>query len=254
MNTLSLNTWGRLGGLCLLATCTAWPAAAQTPPTQLPSQPAIQPATPPATVPATAAAAAPAAPVPTAPAAPAATPQRAAPVPPPGATESPACREALAALQAEEARGGRAGVQPAPGTPASQPSPGTPGAQPPSGSAADAGARTARLQVLRDRASRACLGGPAAGRPAPALQTPQAVAPVSRPAAPPPVRAPLASPPAPPVVATPTPGAGLPQTVVACDSTGCTASDGSRLNKVGPDLVGPKGACTLQGAVLRCPQ
>lgn len=140
----------------------------------------------------------------------------------------PACREALRALQAVE-------TQPVPTS--------EPGSR----------ERMQRLQAARERASQACLGGPA-GRPAPVMQTPPAVPPVSRPAPAPAPRLPMASPPPPPVVANPPPSSGMPLTVVACDTTGCTASDGTRLTRSGPHLVGPRGACTLQGAVLRCPQ
>ncbi|WP_295638039.1 hypothetical protein [uncultured Methylibium sp.] len=44
-----------------------------------------------------------------------------------------------------------------------------------------------------------------------------------------------------------------PLVVTGCDATGCWASDGSRLQRLGPDLVGPRGTCTVQGAVLACP-
>lgn len=154
-------------------------------------------------------------------------PAASAPVPVPDA-HSPACREALQALQAVEA-------------------------QPVKASAAGSREREPRLLAARERASRACLGGPA-GRPAPLTQTPQPVPPVSRPAPAPVPRQPMAGPPTSPVVTTPPAGSGLPLTILACDTTGCIASDGTRLNKVGPTLVGPHGACTLQGAVLRCPQ
>jgi hypothetical protein len=41
--------------------------------------------------------------------------------------------------------------------------------------------------------------------------------------------------------------------VVSCDPGGCWANDGSRLQRVGPNLWGPRGVCTLQGASLQCP-
>lgn len=150
-------------------------------------------------------------------------PAASAPAPQPTDTRSPACREALQALQLAEAQGASA----------------------PRGQGDDL-----RLQPARERASRACLGGPAGARPTPMTQSPLAVPPVSRPSSvPAPRLPPMASPPPPPVVTTP-----APVTILACDTTGCIASDGSRLNKVGPTLVGPRGACTLEGAVLRCPQ
>ena len=39
----------------------------------------------------------------------------------------------------------------------------------------------------------------------------------------------------------------------SCDALGCTASDGTRLTRSGPLLMGPRGACTVQGSVLNCP-
>lgn len=78
----------------------------------------------------------------------------------------------------------------------------------------------------------------------------QPVPPASRPSPVPATRLPpMSSPPPPPVVTTP-----APVTILVCDTTGCIASDGTRLNKVGPTLVGPRGACTLEGAELRYPQ
>jgi hypothetical protein len=41
--------------------------------------------------------------------------------------------------------------------------------------------------------------------------------------------------------------------ITQCDAAGCWASDGSRLQRLGPDLVGPKGVCSVQGSVLLCP-
>jgi hypothetical protein len=42
-------------------------------------------------------------------------------------------------------------------------------------------------------------------------------------------------------------------TITSCDALGCWASDGSRLQKVGPSLLGPGGFCNVQGAVVNCP-
>ncbi len=135
------------------------------------------------------------------------------------ATEDPLrsadCRRALEAMQAEEER------------------------------AMSASAPAARLATRRRDAARACLGA------APAPQPPRAS-----------VRAPVrVDSPAASTVGVPRPAplpapASLPRAplvVTACDATGCWASDGSRLQRLGADLVGPRGPCTVQGAVLNCP-
>jgi hypothetical protein len=41
--------------------------------------------------------------------------------------------------------------------------------------------------------------------------------------------------------------------ISSCDPSGCWASDGSRLQRQGQLLLGPKGYCTALGAVLACP-
>jgi len=47
--------------------------------------------------------------------------------------------------------------------------------------------------------------------------------------------------------------APAPTSVLSCDIGGCWANDGSRLNRVGPTLWGPRGACTVLGTLLQCP-
>ena len=136
--------------------------------------------------------------------------------------ESAGCREALDALQVQEA-------SLAAGAP-------------------DHRDALAQLEASRRHAARACLGGrgdpPLARRFA---QPPFAVPPV---VVVPPVR--LSPPAAAPVV--PLPKRAEPPTfVMACDAAGCWASDGSRLNRVGSSLLGPRGLCSVQGAVLHCP-
>jgi hypothetical protein len=42
-------------------------------------------------------------------------------------------------------------------------------------------------------------------------------------------------------------------TITTCDPGGCWASDGSRLQRFGPNLVGPRGVCTVQASQLHCP-
>jgi hypothetical protein len=39
----------------------------------------------------------------------------------------------------------------------------------------------------------------------------------------------------------------------ACDATGCWASDGTRLLRAGPNLIGPRGICTTSGPFVQCP-
>jgi hypothetical protein len=152
----------------------------------------------------------------------------------PDTTASPACQQAMAALQQQEAsvlasRGGGSNVAPSP---------------------TDSAVAAARLQPWRERAARACLG--ARGNAyAPATSTarnPVSVPPVT-------LGPPVKMPPAPTMPAAP--AAPLRSdtltTVVGCDASGCWASDGTRLTRNGSVLTGPHGTCTQQGAVLRCP-
>ena len=103
----------------------------------------------------------------------------------------------------------------------------------------------ATLETLRRRAEHECLGH---RRDAPLLverlaQPPLAVAPVR----PPSVMVP-------PVPAAVPPPIHIPplRTITMCDPAGCWASDGTRLSRMGPVLVGPLGVCTVQSAVLSC--
>jgi hypothetical protein len=41
--------------------------------------------------------------------------------------------------------------------------------------------------------------------------------------------------------------------IVGCDAYGCNASDGTRVNRSGPNLIGPRGLCVQQGVQLICP-
>ena len=108
----------------------------------------------------------------------------------------------------------------------------------------------AGLLALRRRAAAVCLGvrddAPAtAGRAAqpPLSMTTEAV---RSPAV---IAIPLPTAVRPPAVAIPAP----PLATLQCDAVGCTASDGSRLNRMGPNLWGPGGACIALGPVLQCP-
>jgi len=109
-------------------------------------------------------------------------------------------------------------------------------------------ARAQRVAAARRHAADACLGRSddnrvRSGAPQPAQ--------VVRP----PVTA--ATPPAPslPPAATPPPPLAIPRPAVitTCDPAGCWDSEGRRLNNMGPLLVGPRGPCTVQGAVATCP-
>ena len=50
----------------------------------------------------------------------------------------------------------------------------------------------------------------------------------------------------------PPPAAPAPAAITLCDAAGCWDSTGGRHNQQGPVLVGPRGACTLQGGLLNC--
>jgi hypothetical protein len=150
---------------------------------------------------------------------------------------SAGCRRALATLDAEEAA--VAAVAHASGA----------------GTASDRRLVEARLAPARRQAATACLATRAEEpalppqrlvRPPPVAVAPLAVAPASAPT-PTPTSA-RATPPAP--LARP---ADKPYAITSCDSGGCWANDGSRLNRVGPNLWGPHGICTVQGSLVQCP-
>jgi hypothetical protein len=136
-----------------------------------------------------------------------------------GLTSEPACRLALQRLQEREAA-----------------------------AIADRNAARAPLEAARRQAAMTCLGG----RDRAASAAPRAAQPpvaVPRAAAPAPLPVPRAGAlPAPP----PRP-ATAPLTVTACDATGCWASDGTRLLRAGPNLLGPTGVCTTSGPFVQCP-
>jgi hypothetical protein len=139
---------------------------------------------------------------------------------------SPACRTALAALeQAEDALADSAA------------------ASVPSGQRGDV---TAKLKPLRQRVADACLGGMTTSPP-PSQRTWAPPAPQARAQPLPPRAQPR------PLAPLDLPRADPPLTITHCNAGTCMASDGSTLTRVGPQLVGPKGACTAQGMFLRCP-
>lgn len=152
----------------------------------------------------------------------------------PDTTQSPACQKALADVQAQEAVALNARSVKAPAS-------------------APAGKSPDQLLAMRERAARICLG-PGTSGPSPSQRTMQP--PITVPSAAPPQSMPVPAAPAPTTTAPVVP----PQrtdpllTIVGCDASTCWASDGTRLQKSGPNLIGPRGICTLQGAVLRCPQ
>jgi hypothetical protein len=146
--------------------------------------------------------------------------------------ESTECRQALEALQAQEAAVVAARRAPGQSDGHYQRAP------------------DSRLEKLRRRAALACLGG-RVDLPVPAsrfAQPPIVVAPiaVARPVPPPPL--PIG--PAGPLLK---PAAPTPMVVTSCDPLGCWANDGSRLIRVGPDLLGPRGFCSVQGTLVHCP-
>lgn len=146
---------------------------------------------------------------------------------------TPECRKAVAAVEAEEAAAVLRDPKPQRGEPA-----------------ASAPVPSPRLLSLRRAAARACLGTHADVLPAP--QRPMLLPPsaLQAPAIPPPASA-TRLPPVPPITL-PRP-AERPQFVTSCDAGGCWASDGTRLQRAGPNLIGPRGFCTQQGALLNCP-
>ncbi|MFG6461577.1 hypothetical protein ACG04Q_08345 [Roseateles sp. DXS20W] len=144
--------------------------------------------------------------------------------------QSPACRTALQALtEAEDVLAASAAAK----------------ASAASGSQQQRSV-AARLQPLRQRVADACLGGLTTSPP-PSQHT--GLGPVA------PVRPALVMPRAPQPAAPPValPRAETPVTVNHCNTATCVASDGSTLTRVGPTLVGPRGACRVDGVFLRCP-
>jgi hypothetical protein len=118
--------------------------------------------------------------------------------------------------------------------------------------ASQAGERE-RLRAARQGAARECLraqadeAAPAARRPSvPAALAVPPVAPDAPAAA---VPVPRATGPAPGA----TSGAAPLRSIAGCDALGCWASDGTRLQRIGTQLLGPHGYCTETAGVLTCP-
>ena len=103
----------------------------------------------------------------------------------------------------------------------------------------------AQIEALRREATQACLGGRGdARRPSPTAQAPIIVPP-------PTVALPRSIPPVEPIV--PAPAIERPAVITSCDSGGCWDSNGTRLNRAGPLLIGPGGSCVTTGLQVRCP-
>lgn len=111
-------------------------------------------------------------------------------------------------------------------------------------------AEALRRQLLQSRrhAALACLGerGDDVLPRAPGVEAP--AAPARPPAAPlPSLRLPSTT--TPPRVQPPS----TPRTLGACDANGCWTSDGLRLQRLGPQLLGPNGFCSTAGNAVQCP-
>ena len=152
---------------------------------------------------------------------------------------APECERALAALQAVE----QGASAPLGGGAQSVPHAAASGA-----SGRSAPAVEPRLASARRDVARHCLAAredpPRPGRLA---EPPVAVPPVAG--------ARVPSPPSTPSTAMPAriPPVQPPVAITSCDAGGCWTSDGARLQRLGPTLVGPRGACSVVGAVVQCP-
>jgi hypothetical protein len=121
--------------------------------------------------------------------------------------------------------------------------------------ASGAGARAVpavdpRLAAARRDVARRCLAAredpPRAGRLA---EPPVAVPPVAGAR----VSPPAPSPTGPTTLPARVPPVQPPVAITTCDTGGCWTSEGTRLQRLGPTLFGPHGACSVVGAVVHCP-
>lgn len=112
-------------------------------------------------------------------------------------------------------------------------------------------APSAALLAARRDTARRCLASRADPPEPPGrlIQPPIVVAPIAVPA---PMPAGTIAHRAPPIAPTRAPIRG-PRTITSCDAGGCWTSDGTRVDRFGPDLRDRRGVCTLSGAVLQCP-
>jgi hypothetical protein len=152
---------------------------------------------------------------------------------------SPACRQALDVLDRAEATAAASRRA-------------SPAAPPGESASASAPAVPAALATARREVARACLAAESdeSMKPPPRrAEPPVTVSPVA-----PPRPAPGASRPPATAATLPAPAApALPRVITHCDSTGCWTNDGTRLQRSGPVLLGPQGACSVAGTAVTCP-
>jgi hypothetical protein len=108
-------------------------------------------------------------------------------------------------------------------------------------------ARAGTIEALRHQAVRACLG---LNEPPPARSNRWAQPPIS--VAPPRIDLPAAPQAAAPRPLPPPVQIDRPLSITGCDPNGCWASDGTRLQRIGPNLMGPNGLCAVPGASSFC--
>jgi hypothetical protein len=108
---------------------------------------------------------------------------------------------------------------------------------------------SATVEARRQEAARVCLGL-ASQAPVPTRSNRWAQPPVT---VPPPVIEPPARPPA-AAAAQPPPPVRIerPPVLTSCDLTGCWTSEGTRLQRVGPGLMGPQRPCVAQAGLAFC--
>ncbi len=132
----------------------------------------------------------------------------------------------------------------------------------------------AQLAKLKRQAARICLGTGSLGARGAHDQPPRGGLQVPAPPQPGPALAPKAAgsgdggpahgpsaPSAPSAPSTPStraaPSAPVTQrpllSITSCDANGCWSSDGTRLQRFGSQLLGPRGFCNVQGSVVNCP-
>jgi hypothetical protein len=104
--------------------------------------------------------------------------------------------------------------------------------------------KAAPLAQARERTALACLGAADSSLATTRSRQPALVVPPIVPAAP-----------APRVIAAPPPPMTIPRAsvITACDAGGCWDSNGQRLQRAGPNLMGPRGPCVAQDQSFNCP-
>lgn len=108
-------------------------------------------------------------------------------------------------------------------------------------------ARAAIAAAQRD-ASTACLRGAPDPITPHSLPAPISVTPIEAPRRVEPLRGPAVPAPAVQPVRP-----VQPTTITTCDALGCWTHDGTRLQRAGPNLLGPRGLCSGTGPVVACP-